>query len=70
MFVEGIASGRIPQRLNPQMATLALLGLCNSVIAARALPHALGIDDFIEEYSRIVIDGTLALSRRSDSSRR
>ena len=67
MFVEGIASGEFRSSLNPQLATLALLGLCNSVIAARALPHTLGIDDFIDEYSRIAIDGTLARSRRPGS---
>ena len=39
LFVEGIASGEFRADLNPQLATLALLGLCNSVIAARALPH-------------------------------
>jgi AcrR family transcriptional regulator len=67
MFVEGIASGEFRSSLNPQLATLALLGLCNSVIAARALPPTLGIDDFIDEYSRIAIDGTLARSRRPGS---
>ena len=38
MFVEGIASGEFRSSLNPQLATLALLGLCNSVIAARTCP--------------------------------
>jgi AcrR family transcriptional regulator len=67
LFVEGIASGEFRGDLNPQLATLALLGLCNSVIAARALPRTLGIDDFIAEYSRIVIDGVLGHSDRRGS---
>ena len=35
LFVEGIASGELGRDLNPQLATLALLGLCNSVISNR-----------------------------------
>src|SRR5262245_8066678 len=34
LFAQGIASGEYRAELNPQLATLALLGLCNSVINA------------------------------------
>jgi AcrR family transcriptional regulator len=60
IFVEGVAAGELRAELNPQLATLAMLGLCNSVIITRALPRASGIDDFIEEYSRIVTYGVIA----------
>jgi AcrR family transcriptional regulator len=60
LFVEGIASGELQGDLNPQRATLALLGLCNSVISARALPQTSSIDDFIEDYSRIFTHGVVA----------
>jgi AcrR family transcriptional regulator len=57
LFVEGIATGQLRAELNPQLATLALLGLCNSVISARALPRSSSIDDIIAEYADIVIGG-------------
>jgi AcrR family transcriptional regulator len=60
LFVEGIASGELQADLNPQRATLALLGLCNSVISARALPQSSTIDDFIEDYARMFTYGVLA----------
>jgi AcrR family transcriptional regulator len=60
LFVEGIASGELRNDLNAQRATLALLGLCNSVIAARALPQTSSIDDFIQDYARMFTYGVLA----------
>jgi AcrR family transcriptional regulator len=60
IFVEGIATGEFAGDLNPELATLGLLGLCNSVIAARSLPPTSTIDDFITEYSRIFIHGASA----------
>jgi AcrR family transcriptional regulator len=63
LFVQGIASGELRGDLNRQLTTLALLGLCNSVIANRALPRSLSIDDIIEEYTRVVIDGVVAVKR-------
>lgn len=62
IFADGIASGEFEADLNPQLATLGLLGLCNSVIAARSLPPTSTIDDFIAEYSRILIHGVIAKS--------
>ena len=60
VFVDGIASGEFRADLNAERATLALLGLCNSVIGARALPRSSSIDEFIEDYSRIVIHGVMS----------
>lgn len=57
IFVEGVASGEFRSDLDPKLATLALLGLCNSVIGARSLPRGTSIDDFIEEYSKIAAYG-------------
>jgi AcrR family transcriptional regulator len=62
IFVEGIASGEFADDLNAELATLGLLGLCNSVLAARSLPPTSTIDDFIEEYSRIFTQGVIARS--------
>lgn len=60
IFIEGIASGEFRSDLDPKLATLALLGLCNSVIGARSLPRGASIDDFIAEYSKIAIHGVRA----------
>lgn len=60
IFIEGIASGEFRSGLDPQLGALALLGLCNSVIGARALPRLSSIDDFIEEYSRIATYGVIS----------
>jgi AcrR family transcriptional regulator len=57
LFAEGIASGELRAELEPQLAALALLGLCNSVISNRTLPRSSTIDNIIEEYARIVIRG-------------
>ena len=59
IFADGIASGEFAADLNPELATLGLLGLCNSVLTARSLPPTSTIDDFIAEYSRIFIRGTI-----------
>ena len=55
-----LQAGEFAADLNPELATLGLLGLCNSVIAARSLPPTSTIDDFIAEYSRIFIHGAVA----------
>jgi TetR/AcrR family transcriptional regulator, cholesterol catabolism regulator len=60
IFVDGIATGEFAPDLNPDLATLGLLGLCNSVLAARSLPPTSTIDDFIAEYSQIFIHGVTA----------
>jgi AcrR family transcriptional regulator len=60
LFVEGVATGEFRSDLDPKLATLALLGLCNSVIAVRSLPRGASIDDFIAEYSQIAIHGVQA----------
>lgn len=57
IFVQGIASGEFRPKLNTQIATFALLGLCNSVISARALPHAATIDQLVHDYCQIFIEG-------------
>jgi len=59
IFADGIAKRDFSADLNPEIATLGLLGLCNSVLTARSLPPTSTIDDFIAEYSRIFIRGTI-----------
>jgi len=61
LFREGIKAAEFRADLDSKLATLALLGLCNSVITNRgAPPSAAMIDAMIEEYARIVSDGVVA----------
>ncbi|WP_157699539.1 TetR/AcrR family transcriptional regulator C-terminal domain-containing protein [Pseudorhodoplanes sinuspersici] len=57
IFEEGVAKGEFRGGLNPQLAMLALLGLCNSVIAVRSLPKTVKIDAIIDEYFQIFVSG-------------
>jgi AcrR family transcriptional regulator len=70
LFVEGIAKRELRPGLNPQLATLAFLGLCNSVIANRALPRSTNIDDIMLEYAEILNGGVVASKgENNDASR-
>ena len=69
LFAEGLAANELRSDLDPGLATLALLGLCNSVISNRALPRSSSIDDIIDEYARIFVSG-VAAEPRVDSARR
>jgi AcrR family transcriptional regulator len=57
LFAAGIARGEFRSDLDPKRTTLAFLGLCNSVITARALPPRSTIDDFINDYAGIFTNG-------------
>lgn len=57
VFAEGVAKGEFRRELSPQLAMLALLGLCNSVIGARSMPRAVTIDELIDEYCKIFVSG-------------
>lgn len=70
LFSEGIATRRFRADLDPKLATLALLGLCNSVITSRGVPRSSTIDAMIEEYARIVIGGVVAGERAAKPKRR
>ena len=60
LFFQGVKTGQLRADLDPHLATLALLGLCNSVITNRGIPRSSTIDAMIEEYARIVIGGVVA----------
>jgi len=60
LFREGVAAGEFRADLDPKLATLALLGMCNSVITNRSVPRSATIDSMIEEYARLVIGGVVA----------
>jgi AcrR family transcriptional regulator len=70
LFTDGIAARQFRADLDPKLATLALLGLCNSVITSRGVPRSSTIDAMIEEYARIVIGGVVAGERAAKPKRR
>lgn len=69
LFLEGIASGQLRADLDPKLATLALLGLCNAVISNRALPRSSSINDIIDEYARLITGGVIAANDQQAVSR-
>lgn len=65
LFAEAIGTGEFRSDLDPKLATLAMFGLCNSVIGARSLPRDTSIDQFIDEYARILAKGVVARKHAS-----
>jgi len=59
LFAEGVASAEFRPDLDPRLATLALLGLCNSVIGARQTPRPTKIDAIIAAYGDMLVDGVV-----------
>ena len=70
LFAGGIKTREFRADLDPKLATLAMLGLCNSVITNRGVPRSSTIDAMIEEYARILIGGVVAGRRASKVRRR
>ena len=65
LFLEGRASSELRADLDPNLNALALLGLCNSVIANRSLPRAASIDEIVDAYAQIIIGGVVATGERA-----
>jgi TetR/AcrR family transcriptional regulator, cholesterol catabolism regulator len=59
LFLEGRANGELRADLDPHLNALALLGLCNSVIANRSLPRTATVDEIVEAYAQIFIGGVV-----------
>lgn len=68
LFSDGIASGQLRNNLPPQLAALAFLGLCNSVISNRSMPRSSTIDTIIDEYAGIIIAGVTADEKNRHAS--
>jgi TetR/AcrR family transcriptional regulator, cholesterol catabolism regulator len=64
LFKDGVARAELRGDLDPHLATLAFLGLCNSVIGNRSLPQSSTIDQIIDEYAGILSRGTLKAETR------
>lgn len=70
LFEEGVQSGELRSDLKPKIATLALMGLCNSVIASRTHLTSQMIDELIEEHADFAIHGCIQPSSKSKRSKR
>jgi AcrR family transcriptional regulator len=70
LFAAGTQAREFRADLDPKLATLALLGLCNSVITSRGVPRSSTIDAMIEEYARIVIGGVMTEQGATRTRRR
>ena len=60
IFVEGIASGELRKDLNPRLATLALLGLCNSATPWLRKSHDFAIDQVVKAFAKILTTGVVS----------
>jgi hypothetical protein len=69
IFAEGRASGEFRADIDPSVHAFALIGLCNSVIAAHTLPKGTNIAGFIDAYSRLLIEGVTAPAVRPPKRR-
>jgi AcrR family transcriptional regulator len=66
VFKEGIAKGEFRAALDPRMATLAILGMCNAVSSWQRKENV-DVAQISAEFARLVIDG---IGTRSAGSRR
>lgn len=57
IFADGIRSGELDPAIDPDVASFALIGLCNAVIAGRTLPKGATIATLIDAFSAILSDG-------------
>ena len=57
IFADGIHSGELDPAIDPEVASFALIGLCNAVIAGRTLPKGATIATLIDAFSAIMSDG-------------
>jgi AcrR family transcriptional regulator len=66
-FAAGVASGEFRNDLDPRLATLALLGMCNAVPAWLPVEPGAAIADVADAFARLLLDGARApaLPRRS-----
>lgn len=64
LFTEGVARRELRSDLDTHLATLAFLGLCNSVISNRSLPQSSSIAQIIDEYAGILSTGMLKAETR------
>lgn len=64
LFEDGVARGDLRSDLDTHLATLAFLGLCNSVISNRSLPQSSTVNQIIDEYAGILSRGMLKAETR------
>ncbi len=71
-FAAGIAAGAFRGDLDPRLATLALLGMCNAVQAWLPVEPARSVEEVSAAFAALLIDGARspAAARRTRVSRR
>lgn len=57
IFADGARSGEIDPATDPDVASFALIALCNAVIVGRTLPKGATIDTLIDAFAAIMSDG-------------
>ena len=60
----GIAAGELRRDLDPRLATLAVLGMCNASVDWYGKEHGASMTGIAESFARIVVDG-MAVRKRA-----
>lgn len=58
VFAAGVASGELRADLDPRLATLALLGMCNAVPAWLPVEAGRTIEEVTDAFANVLLDGT------------
>lgn len=69
LFQSGVNTGELRSDLKPKLASLALMGLCNSVIASRTHLTSQMIDELIEEHANFAIYGSIKPSAENKNGK-
>jgi AcrR family transcriptional regulator len=60
VFAAGIVAGELRADLDPRLATLALLGMCNAVPAWLPVEDGRSVDEVADAFATVLLDGTRA----------
>jgi AcrR family transcriptional regulator len=69
VFEAGVRERELRPDLDCRLATLALLGMCNAAINWHGIEPGATIDRIAGEFGRLLIDGTIAPTRRRKARR-
>jgi AcrR family transcriptional regulator len=58
VFAAGIAAGELRADLDPRLATLALLGMCNAVPAWLPVEDGRSVDEVADAFATVLLEGT------------
>ena len=64
MIQAGIADGSMRRDIDPHLAMLSVLGLCNAVINWRRADQAMAVDSIAAQFATLLADGLATNCKR------